>query len=77
LATFGVLSSVAIALNVTPSDFVTPVHGQAYPTKADFDWTFSQFMSASPADTESTAADREKIRMDGLRQMNLGIFGEE
>jgi hypothetical protein len=67
VAAFGVLSSVAIALDVTPS----------YPTKADFDWTFAQFGTVSTVDAESIAADRKKIRMAGLRQMNLEKFGEE
>jgi hypothetical protein len=62
VAAFGLLGSVAIALTVTPS----------YPTKADFDWTFAQFVTASTFDRESIAADREKIRTSGLRQMNLG-----
>jgi hypothetical protein len=66
VAAFGVLSSVAIALDVTPS----------YPTKADFDWTFAQFGTV-PIDAESIAADRKKIRMAGLKQMNLEKFGVE
>jgi hypothetical protein len=67
VAAFGVLSSVAIALDVTPS----------YPTKADFDWTFAQFGTVSTVDAESIAADRKKILMAGLKQMNLEKFGEE
>jgi hypothetical protein len=64
---FGVLSSVAVALNVMPS----------YPTKADFDWTFGQFGTVSTLDAESITADRQKIRMAGLKQMNLEKFGKE
>jgi hypothetical protein len=58
VAAFGVLSSVAIALDVTPS----------YPTKADFDWTFAQFGTVSTVDAESIAADRKKILMAGLNR---------
>jgi hypothetical protein len=67
VAAFGVLSSVAIALDVTPS----------YPTRADFDWTFAQFGTISTVDAESIAADRKKILMAGLKQMNLEKFGQE
>jgi hypothetical protein len=67
VAAFGFLSSVAIALSVTPS----------YPTKADFDWAFAQFVTAFTSDPENIAADREKIRVSGLKQMNLVKFGEE
>jgi hypothetical protein len=69
-AAFGVLSSAAIALTVTTSEFVTSVHDRAYPTKADFDWTFAQFGTGSTFDLESIAADREKIRLAGLKQMS-------
>ena len=65
---FGVLSSAAIALTVMPSEFVTSVRDRAYPTKADFDWTFDQFVTASTFDPESIAADREKIRLAGLNK---------
>jgi len=58
VAASGVLSSVAIALDVTPS----------YPTKADFDWTFAQFGTVSTVDAESIAADRKKILMAGLNR---------
>jgi hypothetical protein len=68
VAAFGVLSSVAIALTITPSDF------GAYPTKADFDWIFAKFETASAFDTESVAADREKIRGAALKRINFGQF---
>jgi hypothetical protein len=64
---FGFISSVAIALSVTPS----------YPTKADFDWAFAQFVTAFTFDPESIAADREKLRVAVLKQMTLVKFGEE
>jgi hypothetical protein len=69
---FCVLGSVAIALTVTPSNFSTSE--RAYPTKADFDWIFGQFATASTFDTESVAANREKLRMAGLKQMNFEEF---
>jgi hypothetical protein len=71
VAAFGVLSSVAIALTVTPSDF------GAYPTRADFDWIFAKFATASAFEAENVAADREKIRGAALKRMNLGQFGKE
>jgi hypothetical protein len=70
-AACGVLSSVAIALTVAPSDF------GAYPTKADFDWIFAKFATVSAFDTESVASDREKIRGAALKRMNFGKFGKE
>jgi hypothetical protein len=88
LVAFGLLSSVAIALTVTPSDFGTSVVHRAYHTKADFDWIFAEVMkpdfdwvfaeleTASTLDPEHTAADREKIRLAVLKQMNLGQFSE-
>ena len=83
VVTLGLLSSVAIALTVTPSDFVTVVVHRGYPTKADFDWifaevrrpdfdwAFAQVETASELDPERAAADREKIRLAALKQMNL------
>jgi hypothetical protein len=73
VAAFGVLGSSAVALTVTPSDYGISVHDRAYPTKADFDWIFAQFVTAF--DLESVA--REKIRMAGLKRVNLGKFGGE
>ena len=88
LVALGLLSSVAIALTVTPSDFGTSVVHWAYPTKADFDWNFAEVTkpdfdrvfaeveTVSTLDPEHTAADREKIRLAALKQMNLGQFSE-
>ena len=76
LVALGILSSVAIALTVTPSDFGTPVVHWAYPTKADFDWTFAEVETVSRADHEHTAADSEKIRLAVLKRMNLGQFSK-
>jgi hypothetical protein len=88
LVALGLLSSVAVALTVTPSDFGTFVVHRAYPTKADFnwifaevmkpdfDWVFSEVETASTLNPEHTAADREKIRLAVLKQMDLGQFGE-
>jgi hypothetical protein len=88
LVALGLLSSVAIALTVTPSDFGTPVVHWAYPTKADFDWIFAEVTkpdfdwvfaeveTASTLDHEHTAADSEKIRLAVLKQMNLRQFSK-
>jgi len=62
-AALGLLSSVAVALVVTPSE------NRAYPTAADFDWAFAQFPSASTFERASTSADHEKIRMAGFKRM--------
>jgi hypothetical protein len=70
LVALSVFSSAAIALTVTPSE------DRAYPAKADFDWTFAQFPTASAFDTERSYADRESIRMVGLKRMNLGQLRE-
>jgi hypothetical protein len=67
IVALGILSSVAIALTVKPNG--------AHPSKADLDWTFAQFVTVS-LDPESAATDREKIRMAGLKRMNLGQFSE-
>jgi len=63
LVALGLLSSVAVALVVTPSE------NRAYPTPADFDWAFAQFPTASTFDGASTSADHEKIRMAGIKRM--------
>jgi hypothetical protein len=88
LVALGLLSSVAIALTVTPSDFGTSAAHRAYPTtadfdwifaevtKPDFDWVFAEVETASTLDPKHTAADREKIRLAVLKQMNLGQFSE-
>jgi hypothetical protein len=88
LMTLGLLSSVAIALTVTPPDFATDVIHRVYPTKADFDgifaevarpdfdWTFTEVETTSTLDLQHAAADREKIRLAVLKQMNLGQFEE-
>jgi hypothetical protein len=41
LMALGLLSSVAIALTVAPSDFGTSAARLTYPTKPDFDWIFA------------------------------------
>jgi hypothetical protein len=61
VAVFSVLSSFAVALIVTRSDFSASVRLRAYPTRADFDWILGQFGTDSTFDPESMAADREKI----------------
>jgi hypothetical protein len=52
LVALGVLSSVAIALTVTPSDFGTPVVRWAFPRKADFDWIFAAVTKPDAAVTK-------------------------
>jgi hypothetical protein len=88
LVTLGLLSSVAIALTVTPADFAAMVVHRGVPTKADFDWIFAEVTrpdfdwafaeaeTTSALDPERAAADREKIRLAVLKQMNLGQFSE-
>ena len=84
----GLLSSVAIALTVAPSDFGTSAARLTYPTKPDFewifaavakpdfDWVFTEVETVSTRNPERTAADSEKIRLAVLKQMNLGQFSE-
>jgi hypothetical protein len=85
--TLGLLSSVAHAPTVTPSNFATVVVHRGYPTadfdwifaevtRPDFNWSFAAVETASTLDPEHTAADREKIRLAVLKQMNLGQFSE-
>jgi hypothetical protein len=85
LVTFSLLSSVAIALTITPSDFATLVVHRAYPTKADFDWIFGEVTKPdfdwafAAVETASTLdpEHREKFRLAVLRkQMNLGQLSE-
>ena len=85
LVTFGLLSSVAIALTVTPSGFATVGDHRGYPTKADFDWIFAEVtkpdfdwafaavQTASTLDSEHL----EKFRLAVLKkQMNLEQLSE-
>jgi hypothetical protein len=75
IAALGFLSSVASALTITPSDF--GASEQRYPTKADFDWIFGQFATAATVDTESVAANREKLRREALKRINSAEFGKD
>ena len=77
LAAFVILSSAAVALTVTEAELGSFASIRNYPTKADFDRTFAEFVDITPFDSESTAASREKLRAVGLRRMNLSQFGEE
>ena len=88
LMALGLLSSVAIALTVAPSDFGTSAAHLTYPTKPDFDWifaavakpdfdwVFTEIETVSTRNPERAAADSEKIRLTVLKQMNLGQFSE-
>jgi hypothetical protein len=67
LVSLGALSSAAVALAITRSEFATT--SRSYPTTADYDRTFGEFVTAT--DSESTAADREKLRRAGLERLNL------
>ena len=62
-AALGLLSSIAVALVVTPPE------DRAYPMAADFDWAFAQFPTASTFERASTSADHEKIRTAGFKRM--------
>ncbi len=75
MAVLGGLSSFAIALTVTSPDFDASARA-AYPTKADFDWTFAQFRTMSSAELEN-AADRESRRAGVLGQANSGHSSEK
>jgi hypothetical protein len=59
LVSLAILTSAALALKFASSDRI-------YPTTADFDQTFAQFVTA--VDPESIAANREKIRKAGLER---------
>ena len=76
LIAIGFLIPVAIALPVPPSDFGTSVIRWTYPTKPDFDWVFAEVETVSTLNPERTAADRGMIRLEVLKQMNLGQFSE-
>ena len=88
LMALGLLSSVAIALTVAPSDFGTSAAHLTYPTKPDFDWifaavakpdfdwVFTEVETASTLNPERVASDGEKFRLAVLKQMNLGQFSE-
>jgi hypothetical protein len=75
-ALLSILSSVAVALIVTPSDFGASGRQRAYATRADFDWAFSQFEADSAFDSESIAAGRERLHSAGVKEMNLEQSGE-
>ena len=87
LMALGLLSSVAIALTVAPSEGPSAAR-LTYPTKPDFDWifaavakpdfdwVFTEIETASTLNPERAAADSEKIRLAVLKQMNLGQFSE-
>jgi hypothetical protein len=77
VAVLSLLSSVAVAVIVAPSDFGGSGRQPAYATRTDFDWAFFQFETDSTFDFESMAADREKLRAAGLKEINAGQFGEK
>ena len=67
LVSLVMLTSVAFALSITRSEFVSS--DRIYPTRADFDQAFGEFVTT--VDSESIAANREKIRRAGLERLNL------
>jgi hypothetical protein len=71
------LSSAAVALTVAQSELGSFAAARNYPTKVDFDRTFAEFADMTPFDSESAAANREKLRAVGLKRMNSAQFGEE
>ena len=77
LAALAALSSAAVALTVAQSELGSFAAARNYPTKADFDRTFSEFADTAPFDSESAAANREKLRAVGLTRINSAQFGEE
>jgi hypothetical protein len=76
-AALATLSSAAVALTVAQSELGSFAAARNYPTKADFDRTFAEFVDMTPFDSESAAANREKLRAVGLKRMNSAQFGEE
>jgi hypothetical protein len=77
LVALGALSSAAIAVTIVQSEFGMSDSARIFPTKAEFDQTFSEFVPTSTFDSESALADREKLRAAGLKRMNSAQFGEE
>jgi hypothetical protein len=77
LVALAALSSAAVALTVAQSELGSFAAARNYPTKADFDRTFSEFADTAPFDSESAAANREKLRAVGLTRINSAQFGEE
>jgi hypothetical protein len=71
------LSFAAVALTVTQPEFDDLTSTRNYPTNADFDRSFSDFLDATPFDSESAAANREKLRAVGLKRINSLQLGEE
>jgi hypothetical protein len=59
------LSTAAVASTVTQPGFDSFAATRNYPTKADFDRTFAEFANSTPFDSESAAANREKLRAMG------------
>ena len=59
LMSLGALCSVAVALT------------WSHQTTADFDQTFGEFVTASTVDSESTAADCERLLRAGLERLKL------
>jgi hypothetical protein len=72
LVVLGTVSSAAVALTVTRSDFGGAVHERTFPTKAEFDRTFAEFATPTALERDA-AADREKLRMAGLKRMTPGL----
>jgi 2-methylisocitrate lyase-like PEP mutase family enzyme len=69
LMSLATLSSAAFALTITQSELVSS--NRSYPTRADFDRAFGEFVTASTVDTEGIVADREKLRRAGLERLNF------
>ena len=67
LVSFVMLTSVGFALTITWSNFVSS--DRIYPMWTDFDQAFGEFVTT--ADSESIAANREKVRREGLERLNL------
>jgi hypothetical protein len=77
LVALATLSSAAVALTVAQWEPGSFAAARNYPTKADFDRTFAEFVDTTPFDSESAAANREKLRAAGLARINSTQFGEE
>jgi hypothetical protein len=77
LAALATLSSAAVALTVAQSELGSFAAARNYPTKADFDRTFAEFVDTTPFDSESAAANREKFRAVGLTRINSAQSSKE
>ena len=74
LAAIGAAALVAIASTLAISGIGTK--GDRLLTKVDFDRVFDDVQAVSRSNSENMAADREMLRLEGLKRLNMPPYVE-